>query len=83
MYARPLNSSNKPCNATSNELVFAPREVDTSVSNSSYLDDKDIDDKALETLELKLFIILVIEEWIHKNNIFVAAKIKKKGTKKA
>jgi hypothetical protein len=33
-----LNAANKPCDANGNELVFAAEEVDTSASNSGYLD---------------------------------------------
>jgi hypothetical protein len=42
-----LNANNKLCNANRNKLVFAAREVDTSVSDSSYLDlDKEDNNKA-------------------------------------
>jgi hypothetical protein len=78
-----LNLSNKPCDTTSNKLVFAPKEVDTSTSNSSYLDNKDINNKVLKTLKLKLFIILAIKKQVYKNNMLVATKIKKKSAKKA
>jgi len=57
--------------------------VDTSASDSGYLDNKDIDNKVLETLELELFIISAIKEQVRKNNMLVAAKMKKKSAKKA
>jgi hypothetical protein len=82
LYTQPLNLSNKPCDATGNELVFAPREVDTSASNGGY-SNKDINNKVLETPELELFIILAIKEQVRKNNMLVATKIKKKSAKKA
>ena len=42
-----MNVDNKLCDANRNELVFAAREVDTSASNSGYLDpDKEDNNKA-------------------------------------
>jgi hypothetical protein len=80
-----LNSDNKPCDANRNELVFA-NSVDTSASNSGYLDlDPNLDADADARLAIKLekWIINAIELWICKNNVLVAARIVKKGAKKA
>ena len=90
-----MNSNNKPCDADGNKLVFA-NSVDTSASDGGYLDldldadadadanaDVDVDADAGPAIELEKWIINAIELRIRKNNVLVAARIVKKGAKKA
>jgi hypothetical protein len=60
LQARLLNSNNKPCNANRNELVFAAGEVDTSASNSGYLD-LDAEEDEESAIELEKWIVNAIE----------------------
>jgi hypothetical protein len=78
-----LNPENQPCDANGDALVFANR-VDTSASNSGYLD-ADMEKAYADTdkPELKEFILTALKQRIRKNNILVAARIVKKTTKKA
>jgi hypothetical protein len=63
--------------------VFAKGEVDTSASNSGYLDlDESLEDK-LEQLELEKWILNAIKERIRKNNVLVARRMVNKTSKKA
>jgi hypothetical protein len=78
-----LNANNKPCDQARNELVFAKGEVDTSVSNSGYLDPNESLKNDLEQLELETWILNAIEERIHKNNALVACRMVRKTSKKA
>jgi hypothetical protein len=54
-----LNSDNKPCDADGNELVFAPREADTSASDSGY-PDPNAEDEEL-AIELEKWILNAIK----------------------
>jgi hypothetical protein len=78
-----LNLDNKLCNANRNKLVFA-NSVDTSANDGGYLDlDLDADADVELAIKLKKWIINAIKLWICKNNVLVAARIMKKGAKKA
>jgi hypothetical protein len=88
LQARLLNTDNKPCDANGNELVFAAGEVDTSASDSGYpYPDEEDDNKASlknrMAVEVKKCIINAIELWVRQNNLLVAARMVKKGAKKA
>jgi hypothetical protein len=69
LQARLLNANNKLCNANKNKLVFAAREVNTSASNSSYLDpNKEDNNKASLknriAVKVKKYIINAIKLWV-------------------
>jgi hypothetical protein len=57
--ARRLNSDNKPCDANGNELLFAPREADTSASDGGYPDLNAEDEEP--AIELEKWILNAIE----------------------
>jgi hypothetical protein len=78
-----MNANNKPCDQARNELVFAKGEVDTSASNSGYLDPNESLENKLEQLELKTWILNAIKERIRKNNALVARRMARKTSKKA
>jgi hypothetical protein len=67
-----LNLDNKLCNADSNVLVFV-NKVNTSASNSGYLDVDANTQLLYNELELEEFILTAIEQRICKNNVCVAS----------
>jgi hypothetical protein len=77
-----LNLNNNLYDADSNVLVFVDG-VDTSASNSRYLDVDANAQSLYNELELEEFILTAIEQRIRKNNVYVASRMVKKTTKKA
>jgi hypothetical protein len=76
-----LNIDNKLCDANRNKLVFV-NSINTSASNSSYLDLDPNADKGPD-IKLEKWILTAIKLRICKNNVLFAERIVKRSAKKA